>query len=152
MEQSTESNLFELHVDHNVSTYLTETAKWAKFMAIMGFIGCGFMVLFSLFIGSFLSAAFLRMGGGTAGLGYMGGFLSFIYIVIAIVYFFPCLYLYNFASKMQVALRSNDQDLLSLSFRNLKSCYRFVGILMIIVLALWVLGAVLALIGLAFGH
>jgi Family of unknown function (DUF5362) len=153
MEQNTESNLFELHVDHNVSAYLAETARWAKFMAILGFVGCGFMLLFSLFIGSFLSAALLRMGGGgTAGLGYMGGFLSFIYIVIAIVYFFPCLYLYNFASKMQVALRSNDQDQLSLSFRNLRSCYRFVGILMIIVLAFWALGAALALIGLAFGH
>lgn len=152
MEQSTESNLFELHVDHNVSGYLTETAKWAKFMAIMGFIGSGFLLLCSIFIGSFLSAAFLRMGSGAAGLGYMGGFLSFIYVAIAIIYFFPCLYLYNFASKMQIALRSNDQDQLSLSFKNLKSCYRFVGILMIIVLALWVLGIVLALIGLAFGH
>jgi Family of unknown function (DUF5362) len=152
MEQNTESNLFELHVDHNVSAYLSETARWAKFMAIMGFIGCGFMLLFSLFMGSFINAALLRMGGSAAGLGYMGGFFSFIYIVIAIVYFFPCLYLYNFASKMQVAIRSNDQDQLSISFRNLKSCFRFIGIFTIIVLALWVLGIALALIGVAFGH
>jgi hypothetical protein len=152
MEQNTESNLFELHVDHNVSGYLSETARWARFMAIMGFIGCGFMLLFSLFMGSFINAALLRMGGTTAGLSYMGGFISFIYIVIAIVYFFPCLYLYNFASKMQVAIRSNDQDQLSISFRNLKSCFRFIGIFTIIILAFWVLGIVLALIGVAFGR
>jgi hypothetical protein len=147
MEQNTESSLFELQVDHNVSSYLGETARWAKFLAILGFIGCGFLLLVAIFFGSYFSAAFGRLGG----LGYMGGLVSFIYIGMAALYFFPCLYLYNFASKMQVALRSNDQEQLSQSFRNLKSCYRFVGILVIIMLALWLLLIVLGLIGAAFG-
>jgi Family of unknown function (DUF5362) len=151
MEQNTESSLFSLQVDHNVSPYLNETARWAKFLAIMGFIVCGFILLVSIFLSSFINSAFLRMG-ATGGVGALGGILSGVYIIIAIIYFFPCLYLYNFASKMLVALRSNDQEQLSNSFRNLKSCFRFIGIFMVIILGFWVLGIVFAMIGMAFGH
>jgi hypothetical protein len=51
---------------------------------------------------------------------------------------------------MQVALRSNDQSQLNQSFRNLKACYRFMGILMIICLCIWGLGIIFAIIGAAF--
>ena len=151
MEQNTESHLFDLQVDHNVSAYLGETARWAKFMAILGFIFCALFVLIALFAGTFIAASLGRMGGGAAGTGYLGGMVSFIYIAFGLLYFFPCLYLYNFASKMQVALRNNDQNQLTQSFRNLKSCYRFVGILMIICLSLWALALILGgIIGAAF--
>lgn len=150
MESTTES-LFELHVDHNGSAYLKETARWAKFMAILGFIFCAFYVLVALFAGSFMARLSTLGGGGAAtGAGMIGGgLITVIYILIAVLYFFPCLYLYNFAAKMQTALRSNDQDQLNLSFRNLKSCYRYMGILMIIALGLIALGCIFAVIGLA---
>ncbi|HLZ86537.1 MAG TPA: hypothetical protein VKQ52_04840, partial [Puia sp.] len=53
--------------------------------------------------------------------------------------FFPCLYLYNFATRMRVALRNNDQDQLNIAFKNMRALYRFVGVLMIICLGFWVL-------------
>jgi hypothetical protein len=136
MEQNTEIHLFELQVDHNVQSYLGETARWAKFLAIMGFVGCGICVLVALFAGTFIAGTLAGVGDNR---GYMGGLVSFIYIAIALVMFFPSLYLYNFASRMQVALRSNDQEQLTRSFRNLKSCYRYMGILTIIYLGLIVL-------------
>lgn len=148
MEQNTTSSLFELQVDQIAASYLKEAARWAKFLAILGFIFCGFFVLFALFAGSFMAAAFSTMGAGRSGLMSGAGF-SIIYIAFALLYFFPCLYLFNFASKMQTALRSNDQEVLNASFKNLKSSYRFVGILMIICLGLWSLGIIFAIIGFA---
>jgi hypothetical protein len=136
MEQNTAIPLFELQVDHNISAYLKETARWAKFLAILGFIFCGLMVLVALFAGSFIAAILSLGGGAAAGMGYMGGVVSFLYIVMALLSFFPCLYLYNFASRMQMALRSNDQEQLTKSFRNLKSCYRYIGIFTVIYLVL----------------
>ena len=150
MEPTTES-LFELHVDHNGSAYLKETARWAKFMAILGFVFCALYVLIALFAGSFI-ARLSTMGGAGMGTGagmIGGGFISVVYILIALLYFFPCLYLYNFAAKMQTALQNNDQDQLNLSLRNLKSCYRFMGILMIIALGFVALACLFAVIGLA---
>lgn len=136
MEQNAAIPLFELQVDHNVSGYLKETARWAKFLAILGFIFCGLMVLIALFAGSFITAILSMGNGAAAGMGYMGGVVSFVYIVMALLFFFPCFYLYNFASRMQVALRSNDQEQLAKSFRNLKSCYKYIGIFTIIYLVL----------------
>jgi len=147
MESTSESNLFELQIDHNGSAFLKEAAKWAKFLAILGFIFCGLYICIALFAGSLMSAAFSTMGAGAA--GFRGGaFISFIYIAIALLYFFPCLYLYNFAVKVTAALRENNQEQLNLSFRNLKSCYRFLGILAIIALGFIVLGMIVAIIGL----
>jgi len=150
MEQNTTSNLFELHVDQIGASYLKETARWAKFFAILGFIVCGLMLLGGLFAGSLISAAFSTLGGAASSAGFMGGgFITVIYIAFALLYFFPCLYLFNFASRMQVALRSNDQESLNQSFKNLKSCYRFFGILAIICIGLWVLTIIFAIIGFA---
>lgn len=147
MESTNQSNLFELQIDHNGSAFLKEAARWAKFLGILGFIFCSLYVLFALFAGSIFATAFRSFG--TAGAAYSGGgFISFFYIAFAVLYFFPCLYLYNFAVKMQAALRENNQEQLNLSFKNLKSCYRFLGILSIIVLGLMILGIVVALISL----
>jgi len=145
MEQNTSADLFDLHIDHDSSSYLGETAKWAKFLAILGFVFCGLIVLVGLFAASFLSAAMGKFGG--EGSMMSGAALSFIYVLFALVYFFPCLYLYNFASKMQVALRNNDQQQLTQSFKNLKSCYKFLGILMIVILSIYVLIFIIAIIG-----
>ena len=66
-----------------------------------------------------------------------GGFVAIIYLVMALIYVFPVLYLYRFATKMKVALKNNDQDFLSSSFENLKSCYKYMGILMAIALGFY---------------
>ena len=59
-----------------------------------------------------------------------------------LLYFFPCLYLYNFSSKMQTAIRHNDQISLNKSFQSLKSLLKFWGILTIIMLCIWVLAII----------
>ena len=153
MEPNTSSNLFELHIDQNVSSYLGESARWARFLAVVGFIMTALLVLMGLFAGSVIGLMMNRFGNGggygTPGAGALGGMVSFIYIAIGLLYFFPCLYLFNFASKMKIALGSNDQEQLGISLRNLKSCFRFVGILTIIWLAFSALGFLFMLIGIA---
>ena len=136
MEQS--NNLFELHVDHNGSSFLREIAKWSKFLSIVGFIMIGLMILVILFAGSTMATMFSATQYGEA-----GSLIGMIYIgvvaAVMLIYFFPCLYLFKFATKMQIALRNNDQDTLNASFENLKSCFKFMGIFTIICLALYAL-------------
>lgn len=139
-------NLFELQIDQQSIGYLSETARWAKFLSIVGFVVCGFMVIFSLFFGSIMSmfsklnSSSDAFGGSTMALGSYA--FSIVYIIIALLYFFPCLYLFNFSSKMQTALRNNDQINLNAAFGNLKSCFKFVGILTIVVLSFYLLGTI----------
>src|SRR5687768_16707413 len=115
MEQS--NSLFELQIDHQASSFLRETAKWSKFLAIIGFIFIGLVLLILVLAGAGMSSALGSTYGaalsGVAGTVLLGGMM--------LIYLFPCLYLYKFATKMQVALRNIDQETLNTSFENLKS-------------------------------
>jgi uncharacterized membrane protein YjgN (DUF898 family) len=134
-------NLFELQLDHPSTAYLGEAAKWAKFLAIMGFIFCALFVIFALFAGSIMGAAMSAAGSGMSSM-FGSGVLTAIYLVLAAVYFFPCLYLFRFASQMQDAIRNHEQNKLQGSFKNLKACFRFLGILIIITLAFYVVAII----------
>jgi uncharacterized membrane protein len=142
MEQS--NNLFELQVDHRGSSFLREIAKWSKFLSIVGFVMIGLMLLAIVFAGSSMATMFSGTAYGAAG-SLFGMIYISVVVVIILIYFFPCLYLFKFATKMQVALRNNDQDTLNASFENLKSCFKFMGIFTIICLAIYGLFIVFAL-------
>ena len=145
MEQTSE-NLFDLQIDHQSNSYLSEAAKWGKFLSIMGFIFCGLFVIVALFAGTYIATSMRGFGNTSSGAGVMGGgIVTVLYIIIALVYFFPCLYLFNFSSKMQAALRGNQQDVLNMAFRNLKSCFKFLGVLMIIMLCFWILAIIIGI-------
>jgi hypothetical protein len=131
-------NVFELQLDQPSTAYLGEAAKWAKFLAIMGFIFCAFMVVAALFAGSMMSAMMSSAGSGFGSM-YGSGVITVIYLFGAALYFFPCLFLFRFATQMQDAIRNHEQSKLQGSLKNLKSCFRFLGILTIVVIAIYVL-------------
>jgi Family of unknown function (DUF5362) len=143
MEENVNSNLFELQIDHQSSAYLSETAKWTKFLSILGFIFCGLIVIIAIFFGSYISSTFSKYE--TAGARSAGSVVIFVYVLIALIYFFPCLYLFNFSNKMQIGLKNNDQEQLNLSFKNLRSCFKFLGILTIVILGFYLLVLIFAL-------
>jgi hypothetical protein len=139
MESTVQSNLFDLQVDQTAMAYLRDAARWAKFLSVAGFIFCGLFVVVAILVMSLLSTLFNSVGAsGVAGIGAVP--IAFVYILIAILNFFPCLYLYNFAVKMQLALAGNDQEQLNTSFRNMRAFYRFVGVMMIVGLGFFLLG------------
>src|SRR5258705_6908140 len=97
MEQS--SDLFELQIDHPSINYLSEAARWSRFLAIIGFIYCGLMVIVGLFFGSLMGRMMPAVG--DAGMSSIGsGFFSVFIILMSLIMFFPSLYLFNFSSKM----------------------------------------------------
>ena len=145
MEQTNPStNLFDLQIDQQSSGYLSQAARWAKFLSIVGFVSCGLILLWGFFAGSIMSTFTNRLStetgsrlGPVAGIGAV--FFLIIALICAVLYFFPCLYLFRFATKMQLALKNNDQNFLTNSFGNLKSFYKFIGILTIIGLSFFLL-------------
>ncbi|RPD42866.1 hypothetical protein [Chitinophaga barathri] len=151
------SNLFDLTVDTEISGYLSETARWGKFLAICGFITCGFMILIS-FILNFVPFSPYGFGQSPAvpdqisetyntsqAIGKTIGIV--FYLVFGIVCIFPYVYLLKFSNRAKLALQSSDQDILISSFASLKSLFKFVGVLTIIMLSFIALGIVFAIIG-----
>lgn len=124
--------------------FLRETAKWAYFLGILGFIFVGFMVLGSFSFGSLLSS----LGPAAAGLGnFPGSAFTAIYLLMAAFYFFPAYYLFNFGKKTKQAFAENNNLLLEDAFKNLKSHYKFIGILVIILLSIYALTIIGIIIG-----
>jgi hypothetical protein len=121
-----------LTISDSSKRFLNETGKWGKFISIVGFVFIGILVLVGLFAGTILSSF-----GST--LPFPGVLIGLIYIVIALIYLFPILYLYRFSTKIKIAFLSVDDISLEKAFENLKSHYKFMGILTIIVLGLYIL-------------
>lgn len=138
-------SLFELQIDGESTGFLSEISRWAKFLAITGFVMCGFMLIISLFIiAAGNSNPFMQSAMQTA--GYNPTVLGVTYLVLAAISIIPYVYLYQFASKMKIALRSSDQDVLNSSFSSLKSTFKFVGVLTIIMLGFIALAFVFGII------
>ena len=146
----TPSNLFDLQIDQQAISYLGEAARWARFLSILGFVMCGILALVGLFMGPFVSRMFASNMGTGSILG--GPFIAVIYLLIALLYFLPCLYLFHFGSKTRSAIQNNDQEMLSASFKNLKSCFKFFGILAIIVLGFYAIALIAGIFGAAMSR
>ncbi len=148
MEQDQNQSLFSLNVDSQSKAYLQETAKWGTFLSIIGFIGCALIILAGIFMAvgaSQFDRSFNEYGGRSRGLQGLGTVMAFAYILFAVLYFFPCLYLMRFSSHIKAAVASDDQANLTVAFQNLKSLFKFVGILTIIGIALYILVIIIAL-------
>lgn len=121
---------------------LKEAGRWANFLAIVGFVMLGLMVLGA--IAMFALGSILPLGSGMS-----AGAAGVVYILMAALYFFPTYYLYQFSSKIKVGLKSTSQKDVDEAFQNLKSMFKFVGILMIIVLSIYVIIILFALMAIA---
>lgn len=140
----------QLSVTPEIQSFLRETAKWGKFMAIVGFVFTALIMILAIGMSFFMSSALAEIA-DEPGMGMFGaiggGFISFIYILFGLMYFFPCLYLYRFSTRMKIALAQNDQQYLHESFMNLKSLYKYWGIFTAVILGFYALIFLFGLLG-----
>ena len=115
--------------------YLNETSPWLRFIGILGYIGCGLLVIQGIFIAASSTAAFALFGG----LGDFSDFpvwiIGFLFLPAALLFFFPSNYTYKFGQKIKNYQFSNSNEDLENALKNNKSLWKFYGILMIIYLA-----------------
>jgi hypothetical protein len=132
---------FELQLNESAKRFLKEAAKWAYFLSILGFIGIGFIVLAAIFAGTLFGFIGNMMPLEQMGVfsSAFGIFIAVIYLLIAALYFFPIYYLNRFASNLRAAFRDNDSETLAKSFEYLKSHYKFIGVLAVIMLCIYAL-------------
>ena len=150
MEHSNSSSLFSLSIDPVTKAHLHETAKSARFLAILGMVflilGVIGIIFFATAMSSF-TGSFENQYGGATPMSAFGVGIALVYIILLVIWFFPLLYLLRFSNRMRVALHGNDQQALNVAFQNLKICFRFVGIVTIIVLALYTIAIAFAIVG-----
>jgi len=146
--ENEKSSLFDLGIDDVGQSYLLSTAKWNRFLAWLGIIGCSLIILLVVFGSSFFLSRMSPFGRSGFSSGYFTGALIF-YVVFIGLFIIPNVYRLNFANKMLMALRTNDQQLLNESLSNLKSFSKFWGILAIIIISLYAIIFIFGLIATA---
>ena len=146
--QDQEPTLFGFGIDQSSRSHLWEAAKWAKFLAIVGFIVCGLLVIGAIYVGSIFSSVNSYEGeyGGASVFAGLGLFVTILYIGFALIGFFAFLFLLRFANQMKNALNTDDQVALNSSFQNLKIMFRYVGIVTIIIISFYILFFLFAII------
>lgn len=116
-----------------------DAARWARFIAILGFIFIGFMITVGIFIGSVLSVLNEDMDTVSGFSAISNGALAAIYIIIAAICFFPIYYLFLFSKKVIIAYKEKDEEKLNASFHYLKKHFKFIGIMLIVTLVIYIL-------------
>lgn len=114
--------------------HLLETAKWSRFLAIVGLIFISLMIL-----GLFMLIA----GGGSSfdsAFGMMGyTSVIFLYLIIIALNIYPLLCMYNFNKYMKIGINNNNSNDVATGFKHLKGMFRFMGIITIIIIAFYII-------------
>jgi len=135
----------ELTINNKSKRYLLELTKWAKFFSILGFIVCVFIVVVSFSMNYFGSrveemAKFDetgQLGNVSNSWSSFGAVFGILYLLMGLLYFFPSLYLFQFAAKMKRGLLHGVEFDIEEGFKNLKSVFKFFGIFTAIILVIY---------------
>ena len=145
-------SLFSLSIDPVTKSHLNDTVRWTRFLAIAGMVLLAFALLLSFLTATIWSNnsafRFTTFNGREAQemtTAMRIGYLIAMIIVMCIA-FFPLMYLLQFANRLKRALAANEQKELNEAFLNLKKYFRYLGIILIIALAFYILIFVLVII------
>ncbi len=136
--QETPNNL-NLIVNEEIRSYIYEIAKWANFLAIVGFVFTGFMVISAFTVGAVINSSpqLLTMADS------LGSIASIVFtimlLIMAFAIFYPSLLMFKYAAKAKLGVLYGEQASLDEAMGKLKSLFKYWGILTIIYLAVYLL-------------
>jgi hypothetical protein len=136
----------KIEIEDETLKHLNTMRKWAMFLAIIGFIFLGLLMIVGLIAGTFLTA----FNTSEKGLGIPDSLMFVPVLVFGIIYFFPVLFLFRFSKHTSHAIRTLDKLELHKAIKNLKSCFAYLGILIIIILSLYIVVLIIAGTSMAF--
>lgn len=130
----------KIEIEQETLNHLNTTRKWTMFLAILGFIFLGLLIVIGIIAGTFLSA--FNTGGKT--LGIPESLLFVPILLMAIIFFFPFLFLFRFSKHTAMAVQFLDKQELHKAIRNLKSYFVYLGALIIVVLSVYIVVLIVA--------
>ncbi|MCL1927599.1 MAG: hypothetical protein FWG07_02255 [Treponema sp.] len=134
----------------NMVFYLKKASPWLRFIGICSFISLGLSIL-SILIFAFGIRNMMPDTPEFAPFRAIGPGMAFFYILLLSIYFFPILFLFRFGKYLKSYIFTGDNRDLEEAFKNNKSLWTFIGVLMIIGLAFIALIFLIVIISAIFG-
>lgn len=125
----------KIYLDDNALIHLNETRKWTMFFAILAFVFISLAIIGIIFG----SIALTHVMNNNPLFGVMTATRLLFYIPILLLYFFPAYYLYKFSKYSKKALQYKNSLDYSTAMKYLKLHFRFVGILTIILISIYII-------------
>lgn len=117
--------------------HLYVICKWAKFLAILGFIFIGLTFIVMLIAGG--SVATLLASSATGFGAAIAPVITIVILLLIALYILPVVYMYRFSSKIKQGLKFVNQESLNGGINNFRKFWKFVGVLTIAFLILNIL-------------
>ncbi len=122
--------VFNIEIDEHVRSLMLNMARWTKFLAILGFIFMGLMLVGAVIVGGYGKAGNSTLDENTQTV-LIGEAIGLCIASIAIS-FYPCYTLLMYSGKIKKAFLADSQELFEKAIRNLKNTFQYMSILMII--------------------
>jgi hypothetical protein len=120
--------------------HLNTARKWAMFLAIISFILVGLVSIIGLIAGTF----FKTFSAGEKMVGVPDSLVYIPMIAMAVIYFFPVLFLFRFSKFSHKAILTFNKDMLHKAIKNLKYYFAYIGILIIVIVSLYIVVLIVA--------
>ena len=130
----------KLEIEQSTLKQLNTARKWAMFLAIIGFIFLGIMIVVGLIAGTFLKT----FNSGENNFGISDSLMFIPILLIGLIYFFPVLFLFRFSKYISRAIQNLDNLQFHKAIKNLKLYFAYIGILIIIVLSIYIVILIVA--------
>ncbi len=135
-----------LIISAEMESHLKKSAKWSYFLSIVGFVFILFLLIIGIVMFGLSKVKNEYSDFQNLPFAFPFVFIGIMYFIMAVLYFFPTLYLFKFGSKIISAFEMNDQTALNVGLKNLKQMFVFIGILTIIALSFSILTILLSFI------
>ncbi|MEO5713332.1 MAG: DUF5362 family protein [Luteolibacter sp.] len=130
------SNAGNSQISQAVLHQLAGTKPWVRFFSVIMFVGAGFMLLGA--VGLLIAGSVLATSSSNPMFaGGMGFAIAGLYAVMSIVYIFPALKLWKYASHIGALLMTGSETDLVAALGQQRSFWKFVGILVLAMFALY---------------
>lgn len=126
----------QLIVSEEMRSYIYDTTKWAKFLAIVGFGFTALIVISAFSIGSSISLS--PQQGTLMSIGSLSPWgLTLIFLAYALAIFYPSFLLFRYATKAKIGVLYGEQASLDEALGKMKSLFKYWGIMTILFLVFY---------------
>ncbi|HTM97180.1 MAG TPA: DUF5362 family protein [Pedobacter sp.] len=142
-ETNEQQNIPQLIISEDIRSYLYDMAKWANFLAIVGFVVAGLMIISSFTIGAAMNTnpelSAMMAGSALSPIGF-----TIFCLVFSFAIFYPSLLLFKYSTKAKIGVLYGEQASLDEAFSKLKSLFKYWGIATMIFIILYIMLVVLS--------
>jgi len=147
-EETTElQSELKLVVSEEMRSYIYEIAKWASFLAIVGFVFTGIMVISAFTVGAAISTNPQMLAMATTIGSAASIIFTVMFLLMAFAIFYPSLLMFKYSTKAKLGVLYGEQASLDEALGKLKSLFKYWGIITIVYIALYILMIISTVLG-----